>query len=71
MRLSTISWLVIGALLPGRPAEAALSSQENLGICSSRAASAGRPGKRAPMTSQEIVDSLIAHEHVRLGPGEI
>ncbi len=30
-----------------------------------------RPGKRAPMTSQEIVDSLIAHEHVRLGPGEI
>ena len=30
-----------------------------------------RPGKSAPMTSQEIVDSLIAHEHVRLGPGEI
>ncbi len=30
-----------------------------------------RPGKSAPMTSQEIVDSLIAHERVRLGPGEI
>ncbi len=30
-----------------------------------------RPGKRAPMTSQEIVDSLIANERVRLGPGEI
>ncbi len=30
-----------------------------------------RPGKNAPMTSQEIVDSLIANERVRLGPGEI
>ena len=62
-------WMDVSVLT--RPAEAALDEHIPKFSCEERAASAGRPGKSAPMTSQEIVDSLIAHEHVRLGPGEI
>ena len=62
-------WMDVSVLT--RPAEAALDEHIPKFSCEERAASAGQPGKRAPMTSQEIVDSLIAHEHVRLGPGEI
>ena len=57
-------WVDVSVLTS--PAGVAPSSQENLGKCSSGAAPAGQP-----MTSQEIVDSLIANEQVRLGPGEI
>ena len=57
-------WVDVSVLT--RPAGAAPSSQENLGKCSSGAAPAGQP-----LTSQQIVDSLIANEQVRLGPGEI
>ncbi len=62
-------WMDVSVLT--RPVEAALDEHIPKFSCEERAASAGRPGKRAPMTSQEIVDSLITHEHVRLGPGEI
>ena len=62
-------WMDVSVLT--RPAEAALDEHIPKFSCEERAASAGRPGKSVPMTSQEIVDSLIAHEHVRLGPGEI
>ncbi len=62
-------WMDVSVLT--RPAEAALDEHIPKFSCEERAASAGQPGKSAPMTSQEIVDSLIAHEHVRLGPGEI
>ena len=62
-------WVDVSVLT--RPAEAALDEHIPKFSCEERAASAGQPGKRAPMTSQKIVDSLIAHEHVRLGPGEI
>ena len=62
-------WMDVSVLT--RPAEAALDEHIPKFSCEERAASAGRPGKRAPMTSQEIVDSLIANERVRLGPGEI
>ncbi len=62
-------WMDVSVL--ARPAEAALDEHISKFSCEERAASAGQPGKSAPMTSQEIVDSLIAHEHVRLGPGEI
>ncbi|MBQ7611312.1 MAG: PatB family C-S lyase [Bacteroidales bacterium] len=62
-------WMDVSVLT--RPAGAALDEHIPKFSCEERAASAGQPGKRAPMTSQEIVDSLIAHEHVRLGPGEI
>ena len=62
-------WVDVSVLT--RPAEAALDEHIPKFSCEERAASAGRPGKGAPMTSQEIVDSLIAHERVRLGPGEI
>ena len=62
-------WMDVSVLT--RPAEAALDEHIPKFSCEERAASAGQPGKRAPMTSQEIVDSLIAHERVRLGPGEI
>lgn len=57
-------WVDVSVLT--RPAGVAPSSQENLGKCSSGASPAGQP-----LTSQEIVDSLIANEQVRLGPGEI
>jgi len=57
-------WVDVSVLTS--PAGVAPSSQENLGKCSSGAAPAGQP-----LTSQEIVDSLIANEQVRLGPGEI
>jgi len=57
-------WVDVSVLT--RPAEAGPSSQENLEKCSSGAAPAGQP-----LTSQAIVDSLIANEQVRLGPGEI
>ena len=62
-------WMDVSVLT--RPAEAAIDEHNSKFSCEERAASAGQPGKRAPMTSQEIVDSLIAHERVRLGPGEI
>ena len=62
-------WMDVSVLT--RPAEAALDEHIPKFSCEERAASAGRPGKSAPMTSQEIVDSLIANERVRLGPGEI
>ena len=62
-------WMDVSVLT--RPAEAALDEHIPKFSCEERAASSGQPGKSAPMTSQEIVDSLIAHEHVRLGPGEI
>ena len=62
-------WMDVSVLT--RPAEAALDEHIPKFSCEERAASAGQPGKRAPMTSQEIVDSLIANERVRLGPGEI
>ncbi|MBR1894468.1 MAG: PatB family C-S lyase, partial [Bacteroidales bacterium] len=62
-------WMDVSVLT--RPAEAALDEPIPKFSCEERAASAGQPGKSVPMTSQEIVDSLIAHEHVRLGPGEI
>ncbi len=62
-------WMDVSVLT--RPTEAALDEHIPKFSCEERAASVGRPGKSAPMTSQEIVDSLIAHEHVRLGPGEI
>lgn len=62
-------WMDVSVLT--RPAEAALDEHIPKFSCEERAASAGQPGKSVPMTSQEIVDSLIAHEHVRLGPGEI
>lgn len=57
-------WVDVSVLTS--PVGVAPSSQENLGKCSSGAAPAGQP-----MTSQQIVDSLIANEQVRLGPGEI
>lgn len=62
-------WVDVSVLT--RPAEAALDEHIPKFSCEERAASAGQPGKRALMTSQEIVDSLIANERVRLGPGEI
>ena len=62
-------WMDVSVLT--RPAGAALDEHIPKFSCEERASSSGQPGKSAPMTSQEIVDSLIAHEHVRLGPGEI
>lgn len=62
-------WMDVSVLT--RPVEAALDEHIPKFSCEERAASSGQPGKSAPMTSQEIVDSLIANERVRLGPGEI
>ena len=56
-------WMDVSALT--RPATAALDEHIPGFSCVEKAASAGR------MTSQEIVDSLVANEKVRLGPGEI